>query len=68
MPVSTTGGSMNPFAASTGPPQAAGMQAMSAAIGGPRHVSQESADFVGLGAAGRQSPDAFKGLSARFVR
>jgi hypothetical protein len=36
---------------------------------GPRHVSNESAAFVGLPAGdGRHSPDAFAGLSARYVR
>ena len=39
--------------------------------GGSRHVSQESVDFVGMGAAGRggrHSPDAFAGLSGQFFR
>ncbi|TKA27739.1 hypothetical protein B0A50_04840 [Salinomyces thailandicus] len=36
----------------------------------PRHVSHESAAFMGFNGngEGRQSPDAFAGLSARFVR
>lgn len=33
---------------------------------GIRHVSNESVDFVGMGASGRHSPDAFAGLSARY--
>ena len=32
-----------------------------------RQLSRESVDFAGLMAAGRHSPDAFAGLSARFV-
>lgn len=53
--VSAGTGSMNPFSQQ--------------AVPGARHVSQESRDFVGLGgASGRQSPDAFSGLSARFAR
>lgn len=47
-------GTMNPFGAAPGPP------------GGARHVSNESVDFQGLG--GRQIPDAFAGLSARYMR
>ena len=34
---------------------------------GVRHVSSESADFVGMGVGGRQSPNAFAGLSARYI-
>ena len=34
---------------------------------GIRHVSNESADFVGMG-RGRDSPDAFASLSARYMR
>ncbi|KAK7542521.1 GTPase activating protein for Arf [Phyllosticta citribraziliensis] len=69
MPVMTSGGpevgaaqagSHNPFAQSVGP-QAPGP------VGGTRHVSQESVDFSGM-MGGRQSPDAFAGLSARFGR
>ena len=56
MPMS---GSMNPFGAAqqpqAGPPP-----------GGARHVSNESVDFQSLG--GRTSPDAFAGLSARYMR
>lgn len=49
--------SANPFMAQqTGIPQ------------GARHVSNESAAFVGMGGEGRHSPDAFAGLSARYVR
>ena len=56
MPVQQIGGgSMNPF----GPPQTMSTQ-------GVRHVSNESVDFVGMG--GRHSPDAFAGLSARYMR
>ncbi|KAK3700925.1 Protein gts1 [Vermiconidia calcicola] len=47
-------GSMDPF----GPPRTQGV----------RHVSNESVDFVGMGAGGRHSPDAFPGLSARYMR
>ena len=32
-----------------------------------RQISRESVDFAGVMAAGRHSPDAFAGLSARFV-
>ncbi|TKA75182.1 hypothetical protein B0A55_05168 [Friedmanniomyces simplex] len=35
---------------------------------GVRHVSNESAAFVGFAGEGRHSPDAFAGLSARYVR
>ncbi|KAK5715299.1 Protein gts1 [Elasticomyces elasticus] len=35
---------------------------------GPRHVSNESAAFVGFAGEGRHSPDAFSGLSARYAR
>ena len=56
MPLS---GNMNPFGAATGPPPAGPPS-------GARHVSNESVDFQGLG--GRQSPDAFAGLSARYMR
>ncbi|KAK8197797.1 uncharacterized protein BKA78DRAFT_306807 [Phyllosticta capitalensis] len=53
-------GSHNPFAQSVG-------QQGQGAVGGTRHVSQESVDFSGM-MGGRQSPDAFAGLSARFGR
>ena len=52
-------GSMNPVGATAGPPPAGPPT-------GARHVSNESVDFQGLG--GRQSPDAFAGLSARYMR
>jgi len=35
---------------------------------GIRHVSNESAAFINMQGDGRQSPDAFAGLSARYVR
>lgn len=54
-------GSMNPFAPTPGQPLAG------ANGGSARHVSQESVDFSGM-MGGRQSPDAFAGLSARFGR
>nr|OQO27836.1 hypothetical protein B0A51_04671 [Rachicladosporium sp. CCFEE 5018] len=54
MPVQQTG-NMNPFG-------------MAPSAGGTRHVSNESVDFQGMGVGGRQSPDAFAGLSARYVR
>ncbi|KAK5113873.1 hypothetical protein LTR85_010406 [Meristemomyces frigidus] len=50
--------SVNPYMA-----QQAAMPAQ-----GIRHVSNESAAFVGMGGDGRHSPDAFAGLSARYVR
>ncbi|KAK6434150.1 Protein gts1 [Oleoguttula sp. CCFEE 5521] len=50
MPVQQTG-NMNPFGMAPG-------------AGGARHVSNESVDFQGMGMGGRQSPDAFAGLSA----
>ncbi|KAK6434345.1 Protein gts1 [Oleoguttula sp. CCFEE 5521] len=54
MPVQQTG-NMNPFG-------------MAPSAAGTRHVSNESVDFQGMGRGGRQSPDAFAGLSARYVR
>jgi hypothetical protein len=56
MPVS---GNMNPFTQQQAP-----------AVNGntPRHVSHESRDFQGFAGSGRHSPDAFAGLSARYVR
>jgi hypothetical protein len=56
MPVS---GNMNPFT-----------QQQTPAVNGntPRHVSHESRDFQGFAGSGRHSPDAFAGLSARYVR
>lgn len=76
-------GSLNPFASAGGgggaAAAAAGVNAAYAtgaaagggdgangAMGG-RHVSNESVDFAGL-MNGRHSPDAFAGLSSRFVR
>lgn len=53
MPLS---GNMNPFA----------QQAQAAPA--TRHVSHESRDFQGFAGSGRHSPDAFAGLSARYVR
>ena len=60
MPVQQGAGSTNPFM-SAAPPQTMSTQ-------GVRHVSNESVDFVGMGASGRHSPDAFAGLSARYMR
>ena len=56
MPIS---GNMNPFT-----------QQQTPAVNGntPRHVSHESKDFQGFAGSGRHSPDAFAGLSARYVR
>ncbi|KAK3677476.1 Protein gts1 [Recurvomyces mirabilis] len=55
----------NPFGAFGQQPQQAFPQ-------GPRHVSNESAAFVGLGGGGgvdgRNSPDAFRGLSSMYAR
>lgn len=60
----------NPFAAASGNP-AASNQPPSAMFNGSNgangHASKDSVDFVGLGGGGRHSPDAFRGLSARFV-
>ncbi|KAF2499809.1 ArfGap-domain-containing protein [Lophium mytilinum] len=69
-PTGPAPGSMNPFAPMQGQAHA---QNASPAVGNlgnpgtPRHVSNESVDFAGL-MGGRHSPDAFSGLSARFVR
>ena len=60
MPVQQYNGGANPFMAA-GPPQSMSTQ-------GVRHVSNETVDFVGMGASGRHSPDAFAGLSARYMR
>nr|POE63505.1 uba domain-containing protein 3 [Quercus suber] len=57
--------SMNPFGAPPPPPPPS---AQSSAFNAPRHVSNESVDFVGLGRGGRQSPDAFANLSATYGR
>ncbi|OCK82875.1 ArfGap-domain-containing protein [Lepidopterella palustris CBS 459.81] len=79
MPITSTNsangpaaGSMNPFASMQGQGQALNNapRQMAGAVGGGngvRHVSNESVDFAGL-MGGRHSPDAFSGLSARFVR
>ncbi|OCL11353.1 ArfGap-domain-containing protein [Glonium stellatum] len=78
--VSPATGTMNPFA-SVGQMQAQGQnQTQNGTMGGQsvgagavppgngtRHVSNESVDFAGM-MGGRHSPDAFSGLSARFVR
>ncbi|KAK4540259.1 hypothetical protein LTR36_009664 [Oleoguttula mirabilis] len=50
--------SVNPFMAQQAPMTTQGI----------RHVSNESAAFVGMAGDGRHSPDAFSGLSARYVR
>jgi hypothetical protein len=52
-------GSMNPFS----PPA----PAQNGQANGGRHVSNDSVDFQGL-PSGRHSPDAFAGLSARYMR
>lgn len=65
MPISS--GTMNPFAAQqTGAPPVVN----GGVGGGARHVSHESRDFQGWAGngSGRHSPDAFAGLSARYVR
>jgi len=59
MPLHQTG-SMNPFAS--------GQASAQGAPPGVRHVSNESVNFVGFGANGRDSPDAFAGLSSRYMR
>jgi hypothetical protein len=56
MPLS---GNMNPFNQQQQAPQP---------TNGTRHVSHESRDFQGFAGSGRHSPDAFAGLSARYVR
>jgi hypothetical protein len=64
MPVQQfSAGGSNPFmsAAPQGPPQTMSTQ-------GIRHVSNESVDFVGMGVNRPPSPDAFAGLSARYMR
>ena len=60
-------GSMNPFAPQQQSNSAVSSTNSNAIAEGPRHVSHESKDFVGLG-SGRQSPDAFRGLSAKYMR
>ncbi|KAK4500129.1 hypothetical protein PRZ48_008315 [Zasmidium cellare] len=57
MPISAMTGSINPF----GQQQAGQPQ-------GFNHVSKESVDFQGFANSGRHSPDAFSGLSARYMR
>lgn len=54
--------SMNPFG---GPAPA---QAQAPPQQGPRHVSNESVAFQGFAGDGRHSPDAFAGLSSRYMR
>ena len=64
MPIQQPGaGGSNPFmsAAPQAPPQTMSTQ-------GIRHVSNESVDFVGMGVNRPPSPDAFAGLSARYMR
>jgi hypothetical protein len=61
MPLSS--GNMNPFQQQT--QQAPGFNGN---VNGTRHVSHESKDFQGFAGSGRHSPDAFAGLSARYVR
>ncbi|CAK4015969.1 UBA domain-containing 3 [Lecanosticta acicola] len=56
MPVSSVTGSMNPFVQGPTQPQGFG------------HASQQSVDFQGFANSGRHSPDAFSGLSARYMR
>ena len=69
MPVQMSSGSRNPFQ-SAAPASPDGNAAPSSSINGTvmsRHVSQESVDVGGY-QSGRHSPDAFSGLSARYVR
>jgi hypothetical protein len=61
MPLSS--GNMNPFNQQQQAPQSNMPTA-----NGARHVSHESRDFQGFAGSGRHSPDAFAGLSARYVR
>ncbi|KAA8623041.1 hypothetical protein PtrSN002B_001881 [Pyrenophora tritici-repentis] len=65
MPPAQAPGRSNPFANLSGAPQ--GQPLSAAQTPGVRHVSNESVDFSGL-MGGRQSPDAFSGLSASFRR
>lgn len=72
MPATLTAGSRNPFLSAAGFGASDGGGGFGArplprANGESRHVSQESVD-VGGWQSGRHSPDAFAGLSARFVR
>ena len=69
MPVQLASGSRNPFQ-SAGPPNPSPVMVSSPSTNGTgmsRHVSQESVDIGGYH-NGRHSPDAFSGLSARYVR
>ena len=69
MPVQLMSGSRNPFQ-SAAPNVSANTAAPASSINGTgmsRHVSQESVDIGGY-QSGRHSPDAFSGLSARYVR
>jgi hypothetical protein len=71
-----TSGSRNPF--TTGPadtvPTAASAvpKGIAGGVGRTGHMTQESVDFggwtAGTGGSGRHSPDAFSGLSSRFMR
>jgi hypothetical protein len=61
MPLS---GNMNPFQQQ----QQQQVPQQNMPINGTRHVSHESRDFQGFAGSGRHSPDAFAGLSARYVR
>ncbi len=56
MPIQQNAGSSNPFMAAVPQPATQGI----------RHVSNESMDFVGM--QGRHSPNAFSGLSSRYMR
>ena len=69
MPLS---GNMNPFNQQQQQQQQQQMPQANAPVAmngnGARHVSHESRDFQGFAGSGRHSPDAFAGLSARYVR
>ncbi|KAK5173505.1 Protein gts1 [Saxophila tyrrhenica] len=60
-------GNMNPFMSAAPQPPAAGPP-QTATTHGIRHVSNDSVDFQGMGGSGRHSPDAFSGLSSRYMR
>lgn len=64
-PNAPAAGQMNPFASAQKPQQPA--SAIPPQFQAVRHVSHESVDFAGL-TGGRQSPDAFAGLSSSFRR
>ena len=69
LPLQQSNAGMNPWMP-TGAPSAQPV----APVGPPqttqgiRHVSNDSRDFVGMGAGGRHSPDAFASLSAQYMR